>query len=294
MLIEKLEKAVYFTSQEKIIAEFILQNPDEFQQLNCEALGKATFTSKSTVVRLCKKLGVLGYQELKKILYFEFSEERKVNHSQSIIINGSSTYKDIIKILPEIYKKSTDEVDLYNNPNVFNRIINRMYRMDYIDLYGTGFSYTLMESVAQKLNLMGIECKAYNTLNERYMLANRKKGKIMAFVMTFSGNNPLAIHEAEVLKSLGVYVVGIAGCHADEIIKSCDEVLHIPPNSLGFEMQGILANHCIMYMMDIFVAAMLAKNYDHIVDQEHMLNFDYDKEFYYDTKVSKKNARKKS
>lgn len=63
MLIEKLQRGIDFTNHEKLLAEYILQYPDDFQQINCEELGKATFTSKSTVVRMCKKLSVSGYQE---------------------------------------------------------------------------------------------------------------------------------------------------------------------------------------------------------------------------------------
>lgn len=295
MLIDKLERAIDFTSQEKIIAEFILQNPDDFQQMSCDELGKATFTSKSTVVRLCKKLSVKGYQELKKILYFEFKDEKKTLVQKNVLkIDGFSTCSDIIATLPEIYKASIEEVNLYNSLNLFKRIMNRMFRMDQIDFYGSGLGYTLLESVSLKFNALGIESKVYNNLNERYLVANRKKMKIMAFVMTFSGNNPLAIHEAEVLKRMGVFVVGIVGLFADEILKNCDEVIRLPQKAMQSEMEGILVNQCINYIMDIFVAGMLVNDYEQIVERGHMLNFYYDKEVLCDTKVSKISRNKKS
>lgn len=287
MIIEKLERKINFTNQEKLIAEFILQSPEVFQQMSCEELGKATFTSKSTVVRLCKKLGVAGYQELKKILYLELNgsdRERKKN----VKIDGTTTFKDIILALPELYKSSIEEVNLRNNMNLFKRILNRMHRMNEIDFYGTGFGYALLESVSQKFNSFGIESKAYNTLNERYLAANIKKAKIMAFVMTFSGNNPLAIHEAEVLKRMGIYVVGVVGPFADEITKSCDEVLHLPEKVMLNEMGFILISQCVNYIMDIFAAGMLVNDYEEIVTRGHIMDFIYDKEMLYDTKVSKK------
>lgn len=287
MIIEKLERKNNFTSQEKAIAEFILQSPEAFQKMSCEELGKATFTSKSTVVRLCKKLDVSGYQELKKILYFErnSSEYRK---KKNLKFDKNSTINDIIVTLPEIYKSTIEEVNLCNNKNLFQRILNRMRRMNQIDFYATGFGFTLLESVAQKFNSFGIESKAYNTLNERYLAANLKKTKIMAFIMTFSGNNPLAIHEAEVLKRMGVYVVGVVGPFAEEIEKSCDEVLRLPEKAMQSETGFILISQCVNYMMDIFVTGMLVNDYDEIVARGHIMNYLYDKEIYYDTKVSKK------
>ncbi len=284
MIIEKLERQNNFTSQEKSIAQFILQSPEAFQQMSCEELGKATFTSKSTVVRLCKKLDVSGYQELKKILYFERNKQKQ---KTDVKIDGKSTFKDILATLPEIYKSSIEEVNLCNNKTLFQRILNRMRRMDQIDFYGTGFGYALLESVAQKLNSFGIESKAYNTLNERYLAANLRKTKLMAFVMTFSGNNPLAIREAEVLKRMGIYVVGVVGPYADEIGKSCDEVLRLPEKAMQSETGFIRISQCVNYMMDIFVTGMLINDYDEIVARGHIMNYVYDKEMYYDTKVSK-------
>lgn len=285
MIIEKLERQIDFTNQEKLIAQFILQSPAAFQQMSCEELGKATFTSKSTVVRLCKKLGVTGYQELKKILFLEFNKNEEKS-PRSLKIDGSSTFREIVTILPELYKTTIEEVNLYNNLNLLKRILNRMSRMNQIDFYGTGFSYTLLEAISQKFNSLGIESKAYNTLNERYLAANQKKTKIMAFVMTVSGNNPLAIHEAGVLKRMGVYVVGIVGPFADEIIKDCNEVLRLPEKEMYGETGFILISQCVNYIMDIFVAGMFVNDYEEIVARGHI--FDYDKDMIYDTKVSKK------
>ena len=287
MIIEKLERNNNFTSQEKSIAQFILQSPDAFQQMSCEELGKATYTSKSTVVRLCKKLDVSGYQELKKIVYFE-RNNTQCNKKKQIKIDGSSTLYDILTSLPEIYQTSIEEINLCNNKNLFQRILNRMRKMDQIDFYGTGFGYVLLEAAAQKFNTFGIESKAYNTLNERYLAANLKRTKIMSFVLTFSGNNPLAIREAEVLKRMGVYVVGIIGPFADEIVKHCDEVLRLPEKVMQSETWFILINQCINYMMDVFVTGMLVKDYDEIVARGHIMDYIYEKEMNYDTKVSKR------
>jgi len=294
MLIEKLKRGIDFTSQEKVIAAYILENADVFQSLNCEELGKATFTSKSTVVRLCKKLSVSGYQELKKLLYFEFEEEKKVSGTKrSLELKADSSSQDIIRIVPELYTLAIQELNLHNSTNLIRRILNRMSKMEQIDFYATGLGYNLLETASQKFNALGIESKVHNTLNERYLMAHPKRNKMMAFVLTFSGNNPLAIHEAETLKNLGVYVIVIAGPFSDEIIKHCDEVIRLCYESVQYETELIMIHHCVQYIMDLFFAGMLVKNYEHISEQEHFNHYDYDKGFLYDTKVSKTEKKNK-
>lgn len=65
MIIDKLERMEDFTSQEKEIAKYILENPSLIKELSTEELAKATFTSQATVVRLCKKLETKGYNDFK-------------------------------------------------------------------------------------------------------------------------------------------------------------------------------------------------------------------------------------
>ena len=69
MILEKLREKTAFTENEKAIADYILDHLDDFQNLTSEALAKDTLTSKSSVVRLCKKMGTTGYQELKKLVF---------------------------------------------------------------------------------------------------------------------------------------------------------------------------------------------------------------------------------
>ena len=58
MILEKLRERKRFTNSEKLIAEYVLKHPEQLYQLSVEELGKETYTSKATVIRLCKKLEV--------------------------------------------------------------------------------------------------------------------------------------------------------------------------------------------------------------------------------------------
>ncbi|MDE6950246.1 MAG: MurR/RpiR family transcriptional regulator, partial [Lachnospiraceae bacterium] len=65
MLLEKLEQGANFTNHEKDVARYILDHPDKAPGMSSAELAEASFTSKATVVRLCKKLGLTGYQEFR-------------------------------------------------------------------------------------------------------------------------------------------------------------------------------------------------------------------------------------
>ena len=77
MIIDKMCALKNLTSQEKAVVEYILDNPKDLLDMNVSELAKASYTSSSTVIRLCKKLEVKGFADLKFIYASEFPEMMK-------------------------------------------------------------------------------------------------------------------------------------------------------------------------------------------------------------------------
>lgn len=76
MLLDQLEDQATFTQTEKEIANFILANLFQVQEMTASELGRASFTSKGSVFRFCKKLGFSGYEAFKRSLTNEYNEKR--------------------------------------------------------------------------------------------------------------------------------------------------------------------------------------------------------------------------
>ena len=72
-LIIKLREAKNFTPNEVEAAKYIITHADEVIKLSCTELAKKTYTSPATIIRLCKKIGIGGYQEFKVILATEIN-----------------------------------------------------------------------------------------------------------------------------------------------------------------------------------------------------------------------------
>ncbi len=106
MLIEQLRNEEHFTNHEKDVAHFILDNIDDVSNMTSEQLAKSAYTSKATVVRLCQKLGLHGYQEFRLKLVAEINQNNRINRllANEPITNASS-YMDIMQTLPLLYDK---------------------------------------------------------------------------------------------------------------------------------------------------------------------------------------------
>lgn len=88
MIIELLKKMDGFTNSEKAIAQFILDNPSKFQNLTSEELANKTYTSRATVIRLCKKLSTSGYREFQRMIISDLNEIKKRGSGYRYFFNG--------------------------------------------------------------------------------------------------------------------------------------------------------------------------------------------------------------
>ncbi len=263
MILERLKAGEDFTYQEQAVAKCILEQIEQIQGMSVEELAKASYTSKATVVRLCKKLGVNGYQELKFQLVMEMVENIRVNQLlNQEPITEKSTYQDILDTLPKLYDKAITNTRLCMDKHVINRVFSRLKEADRVFIYGNGISYILAQSAAFKFATLGMECQACDSVNAHYLSAARKK-KTVAFIITFTGANRSMIDVARYLKkTTKIYVVGLVGRHNQEIRQWCDEIVEVPSRDSLLSLKVVTSFTAVTYVLDIFFSMYLSLHYE--------------------------------
>ena len=123
MIIDKLREGIAFTNHEQEVARYVLEHIEQIPEMSTNDLAKASFTSKATVVRLCKKIGLSGYQQFKLKLVEEINQKKRMDE---LLVNepitDKSTYQDIINALPILYDKAVTNTKLALDQNCMNRI----------------------------------------------------------------------------------------------------------------------------------------------------------------------------
>ncbi len=262
MIIRKLESKENFTNSEMIIADFILKNLNEIQSLSAENLARKSFTSKASVIRLCKKLNVDGYRDLQRQVDRELNEMYKIQGLLSEEpVSAKTSYEEIISIIPTLYERVIGDTRLNLDPVVMKKIIGKLKKTRKIEIYGVGISHTIAKLTSFKFMTLGIESEAHDGINEHYVVATRKGKEDMAIIISLSGNNPYMIKIAKYLKERGVYIIGIGNGISEDISKACSEYIeiHAPNYILSFEMLSAFTG--INYVLDILYTSLLVENY---------------------------------
>ena len=256
-----------FTNSEKAIAQFILDNPSKFQNLTSEELANKTYTSRATVIRLCKKLSTSGYREFQRMIISDLNEMYKIKSMISEEpVDETSTYKDIINIVPSIYELAITNTKMILNHLAMNRVLNKLKYSRKISIYGIGISYTIAETAAFKFMSLGIQCSAFNGLNEHYVQTSKSKKEEVAIVISLTGSNPNILRIAEYMKKNGIFVIGIIGSEYNEIANFCDEILEVYSKKQILSLEVINGLTAANYIFDILFVSLLVQDYQHNVD----------------------------
>ena len=276
MLYNKLKNLKHITHQEEAVVQYILDHPSDILRMSINDLAILSYSSTSTIVRLCKKLGYKGFTEFKLTYVSEFSlflEQQE--HLKDIPFTPKSSLNDVVSRLPMIYQKAIDETRTMLDSDVLLRCIKHIQNSKHIGIYGTGLNFDLAKMYQYKFEEVGIPAIAYDSTHWQH-LSRLKLHDIPSFAILISltGTNPIIIDTAKRMHSLGIPTLSISGRDNDKLSTLCIENIRIIDVANTLELYNLTSAIAAQYILDIFVAMSVIKNYEEIlkISSETTLN----------------------
>ena len=264
MIIDKMCALKNLTSQEKAVVEYILDNPKDLLDMNVSELAKASYTSSSTVIRLCKKLEVKGFADLKFIYASEFPEMMKQREMvKTKPFDESSSIDDIINTLPFVYLKTMDYTKSMLSRNTIIRITNLMKQAKRIEIYGV--NYDLAKMMAFRFENVHKDCFVYNASHwEHIKYLEYQKIPTLGILLSHTGKNPMVIDAAKRLKESGIKTLSIS-CNSDmRLANITDQNIQIMDGRNQLELQTTTYTVAVQYVLDICISSLMLHHMDTI------------------------------
>ena len=125
-IMTQLEFELDFSSSEKTIAKYILDNGEDILNLSVKELAKQTYTSPATIVRLCRKLGLNGYGDF-KIKYsaeLQFDKKNKKRVDVNFPFGNTDSNSQIAYRIANLHQEAIEDtlnlVDFKNLDKIIN------------------------------------------------------------------------------------------------------------------------------------------------------------------------------
>ena len=150
VLIRMKQYRLCASSAEQCALDYLLANPETVSQCNIHQFAERSYSSASTIVRLCRKLGFDGYRDLQKSLLYELAvrdknlqeKKRSIGHTESLSeIITDVTHQNIASLHDSIKLLDLDTVQ---------KSVDIICSCDTLLLFGLGASYLVAHDADRK------------------------------------------------------------------------------------------------------------------------------------------------
>lgn len=158
ILMNKLKEVDLYTHAELQIVDFILENPKLVTEVTIEKLAMLTFSSPSSIVRLCKKIGMKGYADFKIKLASEINNfsTSGIRIRVDVPFGPYADKMEIANTLLNLHYQAL--MDVYNTIDFsyLQKIADVIRNSDALVLKGVGESMLIAEDFNIKVRRLGI------------------------------------------------------------------------------------------------------------------------------------------
>lgn len=226
MLIHKLKKQEDFSSSEKEVANYILEHPKEIINMSIREIAKKTYSSPTTILRLCRKVGMKGFQEFRIAFNTEMSSEifnSEVN--EDIPFYDEDSLNSIANNIATINIRGIQDTLSNFDFDIMNEIIKLFKKGAYIDIYGDGSSLLSASEFRLKMLRLGINVHIEeNFSNQCYQAVNSNIHHV-AILISHSGESLNVTKILKILKKQNTKCISITSDKNSTIAKQADFVI---------------------------------------------------------------------
>lgn len=268
-MIDKI-KQIYSTlsGNDRILADFIIANPEEVVTMNIDELAKRTSVSSSSVSRFSKLLFGMSFPQFKVAVAKNISRSSGDEKEDYEVVLTDSLYQIEKKLINNI-KRLLEEVIELNSMQTISEVATMIARSENIYIFGIGASGLATQDFAQKLIKLGKRALFNFDANLAILNSSLCTENDLVIAISYSGLTKEVLLPVKKAKSQNCPVVAITGGKRNRLTAESDYVLSIPlAESKIIRMTAIYSRYGQFALIDaLYLAVMkeLGKTPDEIM-----------------------------
>ncbi|NLV85540.1 MAG: MurR/RpiR family transcriptional regulator, partial [Spirochaetales bacterium] len=202
---QTLRKSLSQTEQKVI--DFILAHPREVIYLSITGLAEKSGVSDATIVRVCKRIGMQGYQDL------------KVNLAQDIVSPLESIHEELKdgdgpeRILEKVFNSAIHTLEYTRriaSAGSLEKAAGMLASAEAVIIFGLGNSHAVAVDLMHKLMRLGIHATAFTDSHMQAIAATHTGPRDVIVAISHSGSSRDVVDAAELAKKQGARVISIS------------------------------------------------------------------------------------
>ena len=265
------------TEAEKEILQYWLEHPEQSSRFNVRELAAETYTSPSSVIRLCQKLDFKGYKELRAELIYETALRKKEEQREMEDLTKEDSIEAIIEKISLRNITSLKSTAQNLNPKDLRDCVDLLEKARVVHLFGLGSSLLAARDLSLKLIRINRLCMIQDEWHVQLLMAKNITTQDVAILFSYSGMTNEMIQCARLIKESGAKLISVCGFEKSTIAKMADYNLPVVTNEHIFRSGAMSSRIAQLNVVDILFTAFINRNFEvslQQVSKTHILKED--------------------
>ena len=242
-------------NSDREIAEFILSNTEAVTRMSIQELGRATFSSASTIYRMCRSLGFQGFKDFKQSLIYDAAMRSRENKPEKEEIQRADSLEKIVEIVTCNNILSLENTKSLVDLRSLEQCVSLMAEARTVLLFGLGASFSVVRDAYLKFLRINKPCSANEDWHAQLLTARNSGTKDLGIVISNSGETPEMLECIKQMQKNGTPVIAITRTVNSPVAKLADHTLYAAANETQPQNDALFSRISQLNVMDILYAA---------------------------------------
>lgn len=247
---------------ERGVLDCVLENPEAAAQYSIHRLAELSYTSPSTVVRICRKLGFEGYRDLQKSLLYEVAIRQENKTRRGGELEHTDQLTDIIDKVTYRNIASLENSRMLVEPEAIRKSVDLICASGTVLLFGMGASFLVAQDAYQKFLRVGKSCALSEDIHCQYVHARNAGPDDVAIIISYTGYTEEILRCAKSLRRQGTPIIAITRFEPSPLSQMSDCNLYVVAMEETFRSGAMSSRIAQLNMIDILYTAYFNRNYD--------------------------------
>ena len=256
-----------FSSTERGVAERILAETQLVGDRSIHELAQKTFSSPSTIVRMCSHTGFSGYKEFRRAVTYELARREQTRRNEQKDIQRSDSLEQIIDKITYANILSLEETRDLMDVSILRAGAEVLRRARVIYLFGLGASLCAAKDAYLKFLRLNKLCVINEDWHSQLVQSCNATDQDAALVFSYSGVTTEVIECMRNLKKNGTPIIAITRCVSSPVSDLADYRLYTAANESLFRSGAMSSRMSQLNVVDILFTTLANADYERSLSQ---------------------------
>lgn len=264
LIIDKLNKKKDFSKGEELIAQYIIQLGENIKDYSARMIAKETYTSPATVLNVCKKVGIDGFNHfkeayLKEIEYVNQNFGEIDANMPFVEGDGASA---IAHKLGNLYEETVKDTLQLLQSDQLQKAVQIIREGNNFHIYSAGTALNIAESFKEKMMKIGKNVYITNNLNYQRYEVNCLSEKDCVLFISYSGETKSIVEMARICMRRKIPFITMTSYGENTLSRLCDVNLYISTREkLVYNIANFTSNLSVNFLLDLLYSTYFVVDY---------------------------------